>query len=67
MRPALQAMGARHVGYGTLLDHSAAVRDSLLEAMAELAGDLWNDTLRDDWTHAISAGAEAMIEGAECP
>ncbi len=64
VRPALEALGARHAGYGALPAHYAVVRDTLLEVMAEMAGELWNDTLRDDWTGAINAVAEAMLDGA---
>jgi methyl-accepting chemotaxis protein len=62
--PALHALGARHVAYGTQPAHYGAVRDTLLAAMAELAGDLWNETLHDDWTAAIDLVAETMLQGA---
>ena len=62
--PTLKAMGKRHVGYGAEPAHYGAVRDTLLEAMAELAGDLWNDTLQQDWTTAINLVADVMLQGA---
>ena len=62
--PTLHALGARHVAYGTEPAHYGAVRDTLLEAMAELAGDLWSDTLNDDWTAAINLVADTMLQGA---
>ena len=62
--PVLHAMGERHVAYGTQPDHYGAVRDTLLEAMAELAGDLWTDDLHADWTAALNLVAETMLEGA---
>jgi len=63
--PALQEMGARHVAYGTEPAHYGAVRDSLLAAMADVAGDQWNETLHQDWTAAINLVAGVMMQGAE--
>ena len=46
---------AAHAATGDL-DHE--------QAMAELAGDLWNDTLQQDWTTAINLVADVMLQGA---
>lgn len=62
--PVLRELGSRHVAYGAEAAHYGAVRDSLLEAMGELAGDLWNDTLEQDWRTAIDLISEVMLEGA---
>lgn len=60
----LKEMGAGHVKYGTTAEHYPLVRDCLLWAMAEVAGDLWNDQLQEDWTAAINTVAEVMLQGA---
>lgn len=60
----LKELGAGHVKYGTTAEHYPVVRDCLLSAMADTAGDLWNDQLQDDWTAAINAVAGIMLEGA---
>ncbi len=62
---ALEEMGARHVGYGAKAEHYPIVRDTLLASLSEVAGDLWNDQLEQDWTGALNAVAGAMIAGAE--
>ncbi len=62
--PVLHAMGERHVAYGTEPAPYDAVRDTLLEAMAELAGDLWTDDLQADWTAALNLVGETMLAGA---
>lgn len=63
--PMLKDLGARHVDYGTEPAHYGAVRDCLLVAMEELAGEVWNPTLKDDWTLALNTVAEVMLQGAE--
>ena len=63
--PALHELGARHVDYGTEPAHYGAVRDSFLAAMADVAGDQWNDTLHEDLTAAINLVAGVMLQGAE--
>jgi hemoglobin-like flavoprotein len=62
---ALHQMGARHVAYGTTAAHYPIVRDTLLASLREVAGDLWNDQLEQDWAGALNAVAGAMIAGAE--
>ena len=57
---ALQEMGKRHQGYGALPDHYPAVATTLLDVMAELAGDLWTPDLRKVWEKALNVVAEVM-------
>lgn len=64
IRAALMEMGARHVGYGAKPDHYPIVRDTLLGALAETAGNVWNAQLREDWAEALNAVAAIMLEGA---
>ncbi len=63
LRPALIDMGRRHVGYGTEPEHYPIVRDTLLCVMSEMAGDLWNEQLTEDWKNALNFVAAVMIEG----
>ena len=60
----LKELGARHVGYGTQDAHYDAVGECLLVALAETAGDLWNDDLQTAWTDAYAAIASLMTQGA---
>ncbi len=60
---ALAEMGARHQAYGAVAEHYGAVRDTLLDVMAEFAGDLWTDEVRAAWTDALNVIAEAMLGG----
>ena len=65
LRQPLLDMGARHAEYGTQPEHYPVVRDTLLETMAELAGDAWSDQLTADWSGAIDFVAGVMIEGQQ--
>ncbi len=64
LRPALMDMGARHAGYGVKESYYPIVRDTMLGALAEIAGPVWNAQLQQDWAAALNAVASAMIEGA---
>ncbi len=59
----LHAMGARHAGYGTLEAHYPVVRDTLVEVMAEIAGEAWSDQLEADWKGAVDLVSSIMLEG----
>lgn len=65
LREPLLAMGERHVGYGAKPEHYPIVRDTLLGALAEVAGNVWNEQLRRDWADALNAVAGVMLEGAQ--
>jgi hemoglobin-like flavoprotein len=56
----LSGMGERHRGYGVTDEMYDAVGESLLAAMAEVAGPDWSPTLRDAWTMAYGAVAHLM-------
>jgi hemoglobin-like flavoprotein len=45
----LRALGERHTGYGVRKEHYAAFRDTLLEVLADCAGERWSPQLRQDW------------------
>ena len=61
---ALQAMGARHVDYGTLPAHYDAVGENLLAVLAEFAGPAWTPAVKQAWTEAYSAIKTIMLQGA---
>lgn len=63
LQPALIEMGRRHVAYGTEPQHYPAVRDTLVQVMADMAGKKWSDQLTADWTAALSVVAAIMLEG----
>ena len=62
---ALMDMGERHVGYGAQPQHYPVVRDTMLAALAQVAGPLWNKQLHSDWEAALNAVAGAMLKGAD--
>ena len=41
--PALANLGKNHQKYGAVAEHYPAVAETLLDVMAELAGDLWTN------------------------
>jgi nitric oxide dioxygenase len=61
---ALESMGSRHVGYGSLPDHYPAVGATLLASLEEVAGDLWNDDLQKAWSDAYGVVSQTMLTGA---
>ena len=61
LKSALFDMGKRHEGYGAQPGHYAAVRDTLLSVMAEVAGDAWTHEVNTAWTDALNIIAETMI------
>jgi nitric oxide dioxygenase len=62
--PSLHALGARHVGYGTLPEQYPVVGAVLIGAMAEIAGDEWRWGYDKAWAEAFDLIADAMLEGA---
>jgi hemoglobin-like flavoprotein len=60
----LRNLGAAHVRYGARPEHYPIVRDTLLDAIAEVAGAAFTPTLRHDWHAALNAVAAAMLRGA---
>ncbi len=61
----LQDLGARHVGFGTQAEHYPVVRDTLVSVMAEMAGEVWNDQLTQDWNGALDFVSSVMLTGAK--
>lgn len=62
---ALKEMGKRHQNYGALPEHYPAVAETLLETMAELAGDKWTPKLQGAWQKALNVVAEVMTSAYE--
>lgn len=59
-----RALGARHRGYGVTAVHYRAVRDALLETLAESLGDGFTDDHAEAWGQAYDLMAEVMQQGA---
>ena len=58
----LSELGARHVAYGAQPEHYPAVADTLLEVMAELAGESWTPQVHRAWADALQVVADAMLK-----
>lgn len=61
---AVVELGARHAGYGAEDAHYPVVRDCMIEALAEVAGDVWTAELEHDWRAALDHISTLMIAGA---
>ncbi|MDJ0755454.1 MAG: globin family protein [Ardenticatenaceae bacterium] len=62
--PAVQALGIRHVGYGTQPEHYQTVGAALIWALAQGLGDRFTSEVEEAWTAAYTMLAEAMIDAA---
>lgn len=62
--PYLQKLGVRHVEYGAVAAHYDAVGECLLAALAEIAGEVWNDEFQSAWTEAYGVIASVMKDAA---
>lgn len=63
LAPKLVAMGSRHQGYAVRDAHYGMVADALLEAMAEVADDLWNSEIHKAWSDALGFIAQLFLSG----
>ena len=63
---ALTSLGAKHKSYGAKPEHYQAVAQVLLDVMAEFAGDLWTEEVKESWTEALDTVASTML-AAEQP
>lgn len=61
---ALEAMGARHVGYGAEEAHYPAVGATLLTTLAQVAEEAWTEEMNDAWAEAYGAISGIMLQGA---
>ena len=61
----LGALGRKHVGYGVRDEMYDWVGHALLQTLAEIAGDDWNDDLHGAWADAFGAIRDLMLAGAK--
>lgn len=62
--PMLEAMGRRHVAYGTRDEHYDTVQTALLQALEETLGPACTPETRMAWTDALTFVSETMKRGA---
>ncbi len=63
----LQALGARHVGYGTIPQQYPAVGQALLKALEQQLQPEWTPELKQAWIDAYKVIAAQMVKGAAQP
>jgi len=61
LTPVLRTLGEKHQAYGAQAEHYTAVAETLLDVMAEMAGDLWTGEVQAAWEQTLSTVAEAML------
>jgi hemoglobin-like flavoprotein len=59
-----RALGARHAGYGVRAADYQTVGNALLDALAAVLGEGFDDPTRQAWALAYNLVAETMLEGA---
>lgn len=62
--PTLEALGARHAGYGVRPEHYPIVGEALLSTMAEVGGAQWRPEYTSAWAGAYGVVQETMLRGA---
>ncbi len=65
LRKTLLKLGEKHHAYGAKEEHYTAVAETLLDVMAEFAGDLWTDKVADAWRNALNTVAATMLSADE--
>lgn len=63
--PNLRKLGARHIAYGAQPEHYSVVGDTLIAAMATIAGTAWLPEHESAWRDAFALVAAAMLDGAK--
>jgi len=58
---ALTQLGAKHHEYGAKPEHYTAVAETLLDVMAEFAGELWTNDVHTAWSKALNTVATIML------
>ncbi|NJK29947.1 MAG: flavohemoprotein [Acaryochloris sp. SU_5_25] len=61
----LQAMGTRHVQYGTLPEYYPMVGSTLLKTLAFMLQDTWSTELAAAWSDAYAAITKIMLSAAD--
>jgi len=54
-------LGSKHHKYGARPEHYTAVAETLLDVMAEFAGELWTDDVHAAWSGALNTVATTML------
>jgi len=62
--PDLEALGARHAGWGVKPEHYPIVGQVLLEAMAEIGGSQWKPEYTTAWADTYGVVQGVMLQGA---
>jgi methyl-accepting chemotaxis protein len=62
--PTLRKLGARHAKYGAQPEHYSVVGETLIAAMATVAGAAWRSEHESAWRDAFAVIATAMLDGA---
>lgn len=65
--PVLKNLGEKHQQYGAMEAHYPAVAETLLDVMAELAGEMWTEELHSAWAAALNKIAKIMLEAYQHP
>ena len=63
--PAVQALGARHAGYGVRPEMFATVGQALLDTLSAGLGDAFTAECRNAWVDAYTILSSVMIEAME--
>jgi methyl-accepting chemotaxis protein len=58
----LGTLGKQHQTFGAHLDHYPVVRDTLLSAMQDVAGDAWTQEVYTAWYTALTVVAKVMTD-----
>ncbi len=62
---ALAHLGSKHHEYGARPEHYTAVAETLLDVMAEFAGELWTDDVHAAWHEALKTVATTMLAAGQ--
>ena len=62
--PMLEAMGRRHVSYGTRVEHYDIVLTALLQTLEEALGPAFTVEVRSAWSEGLTFVADTMKGGA---
>ncbi len=65
LEPVLNALGARHVGYGSLPQQYPAVGQTLLLTFEQYLQDDWTPELKQAWADAYEAITAQMLQGVD--
>ena len=63
--PAVEALGAKHVGYGVKPEHYATVGSALLSTLATGLGSAFTPEVKSAWIEAYGALSSVMIGAAK--